>query len=220
VPPPRVKSALNPDSSGGTDVRLSVSIRDILPLIALLVAAAPFPASAQVRPGAPEQPGRILSPRDTVRFDVAPGERIYVDYGRPSMRGRRIMGALVPYGRVWRTGANAATTLVTDVDLSLAGHPVPRGTYTLYTLPTARGWTLIVNRQTGQWGTQYEPARDLVRIPMQVSTLREPVQQFTISLEHGRGGNHTLALEWENTRASVPFRVVTPPARRPAGARP
>ncbi|HEX8903409.1 MAG TPA: DUF2911 domain-containing protein [Longimicrobiaceae bacterium] len=186
---------------------------------AVLGAAAPAVSAAQVTPGG--QPGRILSPRDTVRFEVAPGQRIYVDYGRPFMRGRRIMGGLVPYGRVWRTGANAATTLVTDVDLVIGDHPVPRGTYTLYTLPTARGWTLIVNRQTGQWGTQYEPARDLVRIPMQVSALREPVQQFTIKLERGRGGEHVLALEWENTRATVPFRTAAPAVRHSgAGSRP
>jgi hypothetical protein len=136
------------------------------------------------------------------------------------MRGRRIMGALVPYGRVWRTGANAATTLVTDVDLEIGGASVPRGTYTLYTIPTPGAWTLIVNRQTGQWGTQYEPARDLVRIPMRVSALREPVQQFTISLERGRGGTHTLGMEWETTRAFVPFRVVSPrPAARPGAQR-
>ena len=192
----------------------AVSIRRRLPFAAMLAAAA-------VAPAVHAQPGRILSPRDTVRFEVAPGQRIYVDYGRPSMRGRKIMGGLVPYGRVWRTGANAATTLITDVGLRIGNVDVPRGTYTLYTLPTARGWTLIVNRQTGQWGTQYEPARDLARIPMQVSALPAPVQQFTIALERGRGGTHTLALEWETTRATVPFRVVAPPARRSgAGARP
>ncbi|HEX8245502.1 MAG TPA: DUF2911 domain-containing protein [Longimicrobium sp.] len=191
-------------------MRVSISIPLLLPLALALAAT---PAAAQ------EQPGRILSPRDTVRYEVSPGQRIYVDYGRPSMRGRRIMGGLVPYGRVWRTGANAATTLVTDVDLLIGGQLVPRGTYTVYTLPTARGWTLIINKQTGQWGTQYEPARDLVRIPMQVATLREPVQQFTILLERGRGGNGTLALEWETTRATVPFHVAAPAARR-AGARP
>ncbi|HEX6750985.1 MAG TPA: DUF2911 domain-containing protein [Longimicrobium sp.] len=194
-------------------MRASISIlRRILPL-AVVVAAAP--AAAQAQP-------RILSPRDTVRFEVAPGQRIYVDYGRPSMRGRRIMGGLVPYGRVWRTGANAATTLITDVDLRIGTASVPKGTYTLYTLPTSTGWTLIVNRQTGQWGTQYEPGRDLVRIPMQVSTLGEPVEQFTIRLERGRGSAaSTIAMEWENTRATVPFRVVAPAARRTGtGTRP
>ena len=180
-------------------VRFSV-LRGALLVAATLAAAAP--AVAQRQPG-----GQPLSPRDTVYFDAGSGRRVYVDYGRPSMRGRKIMGELVPFGRVWRTGANAATTLVTDVDLQIGGAAVPRGTYTLYTIPSPGGWTLIVNKQTGQWGTQYEQARDLVRIPMQVSTLREPVEQFTVLLEPGRGGTHTLALQWERTRAHVPFRV-------------
>ena len=177
--------------------------------------AAALAALAATDAGAQQQGQQrpILSPRDTVSLEVGTGQRIYVDYGRPSMRGRRIMGGLVPYGRVWRTGANAATTLVTDVDLELGGTRVPRGTYTLYPIPTAEGWTLIVNRQTGQWGTQYESARDLARIPMQVGSLRAPVEQFTIALERGRGAAGTLALEWENTRATVPFRVVSPAPR-------
>jgi hypothetical protein len=124
------------------------------------------------------------------------------------------MGGLVPYGRVWRTGANAATTFVTEADLVIGNARVPRGTYTLYSLPTATGWTLIVNRQTGQWGTQYDPSRDLVRIPMQVATLRQPVEQFTIALEKGTSGASTLALSWENTRATVPFRVAPAAAPR------
>jgi hypothetical protein len=181
--------------------------------IALAAVCAPD-AGAQTR--TPSPMGRpVLSPRDTVALDVGPGRRVYLDYGRPSMRGRRIMGGLVPYGRVWRTGANAATTLITDVDLDLGGTRVPRGTYTLYTIPTAAGWTLIVNRQTGQWGTQYEPARDFARIPMRVSALREPVEQFTMTLERTRAGTGTLSLSWENTRASLPFRVVTAAPARP-----
>ena len=182
----------------------SIALRRGLAAAAALATVLATDAGAQQRPG---QQRPVLSPRDTVSVDVAPGRRVYIDYGRPSMRGRRIMGGLVPYGRVWRTGANAATTLVTDVDLDLGGTRVPRGTYTLYTIPTAAGWTLIVNRQTGQWGTQYEPARDLARIPMRVSTLREPVEQFTMALERTRNGAGTLALSWENTRAWLPFRV-------------
>jgi hypothetical protein len=127
-----------------------------LALAAVLAAASAGPAVAQ-RNGVQPAGQRVLSPRDTARMELGAGKHLFIDYGRPSMRGRRIMGGLVPYGRVWRTGANAATTLVTDVDLTSAAVRVPRGTYTLYTLPTAGGWTLIVNRQTGQWGTQYEP---------------------------------------------------------------
>ena len=77
------------------------------------------------------------------------------------------MGGLVPYGQVWRTGANAATTLVTPRDLRIGDTPVPAGTYTLYTLPGESEWQLIINRQTGQWGTEYDQAQDLARIPMQ-----------------------------------------------------
>lgn len=181
--------------------------RRTLALAAALAAVLAAHAAAQTRPSAAATTRTVLSPRDTAQLELSPGRRIYVDYGRPSMRGRRIMGGLVPYGRVWRTGANAATTLVTDVNLDLGGTAVPRGTYTLYTIPTAAGWTLIVNKQTGQWGTQYQPARDFARIPMRVSTLREPVEQFTISIEKGTGGAGTLALEWEQTRAWVPFRI-------------
>lgn len=191
----------------------TISLRRSLASAAALVAVLATGASAQERTGSIR--AAVLSPRDTVQLALAPAQRIWVDYGRPSMRGRKIMGGLVPYGRVWRTGANAATTLVTDVDLELGGTRVPRGTYTLYTIPTARGWTLIVNRQTGQWGTEYSPSRDFARIPMQVSALRQPVEQFTISLERQNANAGNLALSWEKTRAWVPFRVVrTPPPPR------
>ena len=177
----------------------------------LAVADLTAPASAQ-------QGGQPLSPRDTARLEIAAGKRVYVDYGRPSMRGRRIVGELVPYGRVWRTGANAATTLVTETDLRIGDALVPRGTYTLYTLPTPQGWTLIVNRQSGQWGTQYDASRDLVRIPMRTSRLAQPVEKFTIALERGAArGTGTLAMAWENTRLTVPVRVqaaVAAPRRR------
>jgi len=177
--------------------------------------AALLALTALSAPAAAQQGGQPLSPRDTARLEIAAGKRVYVDYGRPSMRGRRIVGELVPYGRVWRTGANAATTLVTESDLRIGEALVPRGTYTLYTLPTAQGWTLIVNRQTGQWGTQYDASRDLVRIPMRTTRLAQPVEKFTIALERGTArGTGTLAMAWENTRLTVPVRVQTASAPR------
>lgn len=168
-----------------------------LPALALLVVL-PLAAEAQQQPPA--------SPRDTARMRLSDAT-VYVDYGRPSARGRKIMGGLVPFGQVWRTGANAATTLVTTADLRIGGVDVPKGTYTLYTVPGERQWLLVVNRQTGQWGTVYDRERDLARIPMRVSALRTPVEQFTITLDPGRNGRGELAMSWENTRASVPVEV-------------
>ncbi|MBW3572787.1 MAG: DUF2911 domain-containing protein [Gemmatimonadetes bacterium] len=160
----------------------------------------------------PAQRPPPASPRDTAEMRFA-NDRIYVDYGRPYMRGRTIMGGLVPYGRVWRTGANAATTLVTTRDLRIGGTPVPAGTYTLYTVPGENEWQLIINRQTGQWGTEYDPAQDLARIPMRVERTPQPVEQFTIDLEPGSGNAFNLNLRWENTRAWVRGEVVHPGAQ-------
>ena len=173
-----------------------------LPALALLVL--PLAAGAQQQ--------RPASPRDTASMRLG-GATVSVDYGRPYARGRRIMGGLVPFGRVWRTGANAATTLVTTADLRIGGVEMPRGTYTLYTVPSAERWLLVVNRQTGQWGTEYDQQRDLARIPMRVTALRSPVEQFTITLSPGRNGRGELAMSWENTRASVPVEVKQAPRR-------
>lgn len=179
----------------------------LLAVLALAPAAVLAPAAA-AQQSAAAQARAPLSPRDTAELAVNGAARIRVDYGRPFMRGRQIMGGLVPWGRVWRTGANAATVLSTDVPLRIGSATVPAGSYTLFTLPSERGeWLLIVNGQTGQWGTQYDSSRDVVRIPMRVQRLAAPVEQFTIRLDRGRGNAGTLALEWENTRASVPFRV-------------
>jgi len=143
-----------------------------------------------------------LSPPDSVRASVA-GASIAVRYSRPSMRGRVIFGNVVPWNQVWRTGANQATVFETSADLVIAGAPVPAGKYSLWTLPSPGGWKLIVNRNTGQWGTDYDAQYDLARLDMKVEPLRQPVEQFTIAIEpSGKGG--VLKLEWEKTRASVP----------------
>lgn len=146
-----------------------------------------------------------LSPRDTVRATIG-GASVLVDYGRPRKRGREIFGNVVPWGQVWRTGANAATQIRTDRTLMFGSFAVPAGTYTLWTLPAQAGWQLIFNRQTGQWGTEYDPARDLGRVPMTVSTLAEPAETFTIGVEP-RGDGGVLVLTWDRIRAQVPFTV-------------
>jgi hypothetical protein len=159
-----------------------------------------------------------LSPADSVRATIA-GAHIAIDYSRPAARGRTIFGALVPWNRVWRTGANAATRLTTSADLVMGGKTIPKGSYTLWTLPSPTGWKLIINRQTlapcrndactagaraPLWGTDYAADSDLVRVELRVARLPNPVERFTIAIApQGTGG--VLTFEWETTQASIPF---------------
>ena len=149
------------------------------------------------------QDKKPLSPPGQATITFADGKTVTIDYSRPSMRNRKIFGELVPYDQVWRTGANAATSLKTDVDLDIGGTNVPAGKYTLYTLPGMNNWQLIVNKQTGQWGTEYNQSQDLARIPMKVSQRSSGLELFTISFDKTSGDSATLKLEWENTIASV-----------------
>ncbi|HXF96106.1 MAG TPA: DUF2911 domain-containing protein [Gemmatimonadales bacterium] len=152
-----------------------------------------------------------LSPRDSVQVTVG-GATLSLNYGRPARRGRVVFGNVVPWNAVWRTGANEATLFTTSADLDVAGATIPAGRYTLWTLPTLAGWTLIVSRNTGQWGTEYDARHDLVRLPMQVERLDRPVERFTMTIEpRGEGG--VLKLEWDDTGAWVAFRP-KPPAGR------
>src|SRR5262249_29149215 len=130
-----------------------------------------------------EQAGRgggVLSPRASVKV-VAAGASLWIDYGRPAKRGRAVYGGIVPYGEVWRTGANAATQFRTDKPLDFNGTVVPAGFYTLWTLPTAQGWELIVNSETGQWGGEHKAGRDVFKIEMKVTALTQVVERFTDS---------------------------------------
>jgi hypothetical protein len=106
---------------------------------------------------------------------------------------------------VWRTGANQATAFTTDRDLLIGGTRVPAGSYTIWTIPNEQGWQLILNKQTGQWGTVYNAEQDLVHIPMTVETLTDPVDRFTIALVPTSDANR-LMLEWDRTRAAVDVR--------------
>ena len=153
------------------------------------VCVVPFAAQAQNAPA----PKQILSPRDTTRATVG-SANVLVDYGRPSKRGRVIFGGLVPYDSVWRTGANAATTLVTDKALVIGGVDVPAGTYTIYSIPSTTAPKLIINKQTGQWGTVYKMDMDLARVPMTVATLPASVEKFEIAIKDGK-----LHLIWDTT---------------------
>ena len=147
-----------------------------------------------------------MSPADTVRSSVG-AAKIEVAYGRPRKRGRVIFGSeVVPWNKVWRTGANAATQFTTSSDLMFGEKLVPAGKYTLWTLPTPTGARLIINSQTGQWGTDYDMAKDFARLDLVTKTLPQPVDQFTIAVvPQGSGG--ALQLSWDTTQYSIPFTI-------------
>jgi hypothetical protein len=151
------------------------------------------------------RPIGALSSRDTVRATIGDAE-LWLDYGRPLRRGRPVFGEVVPWGIVWRTGANAATQLRTSKPLRFGKQVLPAGTYSVWTFPHRSRWTLILNEQTGQWGTQHDARRDVLHVDMDVAKLPRPVEQLTLSFESS-GANGRLVLEWDQTRASVPFRV-------------
>jgi hypothetical protein len=150
------------------------------------------------------QQGPILSPRDSV-FLSLDTNRIDVNYGRPSTRGRKIMGQLVPWNKVWRTGANQATHLRTNFDMTFGGVPVTRGRYTLWTLPSPTGWKVILNKQTNQWGTAYDATQDLARLDARVEQAAAAADTLTFSLKAAGKTSGILSLAWENTVVSVPF---------------
>ncbi len=151
-----------------------------------------------------------LSGRAEARATVG-AATVAVDYGQPLRRGREVWGALVPWGEVWRTGANRATHIETDRPLVLGegdgALAVPAGRYTLYTVPQPDGGILIVNRQTGQGGTTYDAGQDLGRVPLTRSPLGEAVEAFTISVEPTGPGSGRLALQWDRDEFAVPFAV-------------
>jgi len=147
-----------------------------------------------------------VSPHETTEFSLN-GKKITVTYGRPYMKGRKIVGALVPYDQVWRTGADEATVLTTEADLMIGNLAVPKGSYAVFTLPSESGWKLIVNKVDKQFGAfDYNEKQDLGRVDMKVGKTSAPVEQFTITLaKAGSGG--VMKLEWENTSASVDIKV-------------
>ena len=141
-----------------------------------------------------------LSPRDTVRATMG-GAQLTVEYSRPRLRGRTLLGGLIPYDRVWRTGANAATHLSTTAPIRLGGIPLDSGSYTLWTLPARNEVQLIINRETGQWGTGYQARHDIARVAMAVDTLASPAEHFTIRVDPA---SSRLIMEWGTFRWSAP----------------
>ncbi len=174
-----------------------------LALVSVLALTA-FAANAQDKPR--------VSPTQTVKAQID-GADVSITYGAPytkdpkSGQPRKIWGGLVPYGQVWRTGANEATTLTTSKALQFGGLNVPAGTYTVFTQPEESGGKLIINKQTGQWGTKYDASKDLGRADLTKKDLSSPVDQFTIVVEKNPDGGGVIHLRWEKTEFSAAFTV-------------
>src|SRR3954464_11853290 len=173
--------------------------RSLLALSLSLIVALPAIAQEKQR----------VSPHETVKADID-GATVTIVYGRPYSKDpksgatRKIWGELVPFGKVWRTGADEATLLTTTQPLDIGGTSVPAGTYSLFTQPEQNGSAkLIVNKQTGQWGTKYDEKQDLARIDMKKDSADKAVDQFTMAIEKNSAGGGTLKLSWENTQYSV-----------------
>ena len=159
--------------------------------------------AAAVAVHAQQDKSKRPSPPATAKCELAGGKSITVDYSSPRAKGRKVFGGIVPFGEVWRAGANEATTFVATTDLMVGGKHVPAGSYTLFAIPNQDKWTLIISKKTGEWGIPYPGADgDLARVDMKVSPTSAPVENFTIAFDKS-GKGCTLRMEWENTRASA-----------------
>jgi hypothetical protein len=203
----------------------TTSTRVLVAATTVLVATAVArPAAAQQAASADEMLRAAPSTRarTTVELRRRTGDRtpvrIVIDYGQPHARGRTVVGNVVPFETPWRTGANEATSLVTDADLMIGNVAVPKGSYTLYTLPSRNGWKLIINKNTGQWGTDYLPEHDLARVDLRVRQLREPLDSFSIWIvpdveRNAQGGiagglsRGVLRLAWGDVELSTDWRL-------------
>lgn len=144
------------------------------------------------------------SPPANAECKFSDGKSVKVAYSSPRAKGRKIFGALVPYGQVWRTGANEATTFVNDTNLTIEGKDVPAGNYTLFTIPNEDKWTLIISKKTGEWGIPYPGAQyDLARIDIKKQDLPSSVENFTITFQKADPKSCVMNLDWEKTRAYV-----------------
>lgn len=150
-------------------------------------------------------PLKPLNKRDSVIANID-GVDIRIDYSRPSVRGRVIFGEVVPWNRVWRTGANEPTKLTINKPLYFDDKELPAGQYSIFTLPAKEGWTFIINKQTKMWGTDHNSDYDFMRVPMKTVTLDTPVELMTIEVSKN-GEQPVLNVLWEKTKAFVSFKT-------------
>lgn len=150
---------------------------------------------------------RYTSPPATASVTIA-GKKITVDYFAPSAHGRKIMGGLVPFDEVWCTGANIATGLTTEAALQIGDLKLPKGIYSIWTIPNPRVWTLIINKESGQFHLDYNSSLDFGRTKMNVKALATPVETFKVELAASGGNKGTLGVAWEKTEAWIPITVL------------
>jgi hypothetical protein len=186
-------------------------------IVATVAISLAFCAALPVLSAVARAEEKRASPHDQTSAAIG-GKKVIIQYGRPYKKGRQIFGepgglgtigagsALVPYGQIWRTGADEATTLTTDGDLMIGALRVPKGSYALFTLPGKNEWTLVVNKTAKQWGAfSYDKKDDLGRVPMKVGSAAAPVEQFTIAIEPAGERKGTLKLSWDKLVATVPL---------------
>ena len=148
-----------------------------------------------------------ISPHEKTSATID-GKKITIEYGRPYMKGRKIFGGLEPLGKVWRAGADEATTLTTDADLTIGSLKVPKGQYALFIIPETSKWTLVVNKVANQWGAfSYDQSKDLGRTEMKFATASAPLEQFTISIEPAGPKHGVLKMAWERVVATADIAV-------------
>jgi hypothetical protein len=153
------------------------------------------------------KPSGVLSVRDMTRAAFGPGGMVDIDYGRPMVRDRSVWGGLlIPFDSIWRAGANDATHMFTTREMTIGDMKLKPGMYTLWVQHTRNGTFLIVNGQVGQWGTQYDPARDIGRVAMKMTPISAPVEEFTINIKP-MGNRGIIEMSWGTMTASVPFAV-------------
>lgn len=179
------------------------------PLILLVALATVAGAQQPALTAAPSTRATTIVNLSGPRGSTVAPATIRIEYGQPHLRGRSLhTGGLVPLDTVWRLGANAATELETGVDLTIGGQLVPKGKYTLFALPTASGWKLIVNKNTGQWGTDYKQEHDLVRVDLAKRALHEPVESLTMWLVPKQGtASGDLRFAWGTSELSTTWAV-------------
>jgi Protein of unknown function (DUF2911) len=185
--------------------------------VALVVAATLVSSTSAMAQAAKKKQRQRISPHETITATID-GDEVKLVYGRPYTKDpksgemRKIWGGLVPYGRVWRTGADEATLLTTATPIEIGGAPLAAGTYSLFTVPAEDGSAkLVINKKTGQWGIPYneanEKANELARVDLKKTSLDKKVDQFTMAIEPLSAGGGELKMMWENTQYSVPFTV-------------